>query len=555
MNSPNPLEKPYDISVERMILGNCLLAESIAPLGDLQSQEFFSDRHKLIVEALRSLDERKIPINLIELDRYFTQGGNSTRPQTSYLAELPDGALPFTDKTAAFYHGRIRSLASERNLLKEAESLGQAAGHGATVTDIRDAAEKLLEKTKPAAEKAVKLLYSKVPEEAWHEAAKVYRAAVGHSTEASDNYHLASFLLVVGNLLGKSVYVQAGRKTYPNLFTVLVGRAGGARKDTAIDMALDFALDTDAELHVPSSLDSRQGWIQGMADFQKQQREQMKLFGTLRSILRLTELRSLIEAAEQKHLSGIIPELNKAYDCKLALENNVRNNPVSIKDHCISLLAATAPGWMKTLKESDLESGLGSRLLFVPGDPKPPMAEPDPPNSIILNPLKGTIREIVDHYRTLGTTKLKFSETARKLWHDFYNRHTARAKEDDLVAILSERDHTNCLKVALIYAALDQAGTIEEKHLKAAIAFTEFVFEARFPLFKGYGVPFYAEQEQKILEAVRATGPNGIGKRALQHRFWKLSAEVFNRRLKALCLDDGPLTHRWVGRKLYIVPN
>lgn len=554
MNSPNPLEKPYDISVERMILGNCLLAESVAPLGDLQSQEFFSDRHKLIVEALRSLEERKIPINLIELDRYFTQAGSSTRPQTSYLTELPDSALPFTDKSAAFYHGQIRSFAKERNLLEEAESLGQAAGRGATVTDIRDAAEKLLEKTKPAAEKAGKLLYPQVPEEAWHEAAKVYRAAVGHSTEASDNYHLASFLLVIGNLLGKSVCAQSGRKTYPNLFIVLVGRAGGARKDTAIDMALDFALATDPDIHVAYSLDSRQGWIQDMADFQTQKRE-MSFFATLRSILRLTELRSLIEAAEQKHLSGIIPELNKAYDCKLPLENKVRNNPASVQDHCISLLAATAPSWMKTLKESDLEAGLGSRLLFVPGDPKPPMPEPDPPVSTILNPLKGTIQEIITHYRQRGETKFHFSDVARKRWHDFYKRQAARAKEDDLVAVLSERDHTNCLKVALIYAALDQADTIEEKHLNSAIAFTEFVFEARFPLFKGYGVPFYAEQEQKIVEVVRAAGPNGVGKRALQQRFWKLNAEVFNRRLKALCLDDGPLRHRWVGKKLYIVLN
>lgn len=90
-----------------------------------------------------------------------------------------------------------------------------------------------------------------LPDAAWYGHSREFREIVGPSTEASSNYHLASFYLAVGASLGRSVYVDRAGRQYPNIFTVLVGKSGGARKSTALRFGIDLA----------RALDDTVGWL------------------------------------------------------------------------------------------------------------------------------------------------------------------------------------------------------------------------------------------------------------------------------------------------------
>ena len=113
-----------------------------------------------------------------------------------------------------------------------------------------------------------------------------------------------------------------------------------------------------------------------------------------------------------------------------------------------SFLVGSASRWMKNMSEVDLMSGFGRRLIFVPGDPKPPIDEPDPPDENILVPLADAIKGIIEHWRQNPYKSLELSGPARKLWSSWYKTYKARAAQDDLIGAMSIGDRTTCRKIA-----------------------------------------------------------------------------------------------------------
>ena len=130
-------------------------------------------------------------------------------------------------------------------------------------------------------------------------------------TEAGHSYHLACFVAAVGACLERNVYVERAGRHYPNLFVVLVGPSGGARKSTALRFGLDLVTAIDRKILVAWTIDSREGFLQDLSD-------RGKLHGHRRgvhAILRLDELRALIDKSRMEGLGNIVPMLTHAYDC------------------------------------------------------------------------------------------------------------------------------------------------------------------------------------------------------------------------------------------------
>ena len=83
---------------------------------------------------------------------------------------------------------------------------------------------------------------------------------------------------------------------------------------------------------------------------------------------------------------------------------------------------------------------------------------------------------------------------------EWADKHESRSSGNDLIDTLTAGDEVAVRKVALIHAALDGARTINLLHLQAAIAFVEFLFESRFPIFSEHGLTPMGEIESKILK-------------------------------------------------------
>jgi len=400
---------------------------------------------------------------------------------------------------------------------------------------------------KPAEEVSV----SPIPEGAWYGLSKEYRALVHPRTEASPNYHLAGFLGAVGKSLGRRVFIEKGGKLHPNLFLVVIGKSGGGRKSTAVNFGVDLARDLDGSAGLIDSIDSREGFLEHLSEDAK------KMKGiNISALIHLGELRSLIEKTRVEGLGGIVPMLCNAYDAPGELAIHTRKNPIQVEKPVVSLLAATTTRWMEGLQDKDLEGGLGNRICWIPGQPGKPIPHPPARDEKRWRKLISNLKRATKQWKPEKPTPFSFSFHAAERWKTIYARFYARSLSDDpLISVLSERMQNHCLKTALIWAALDGTSVIDEPHLEAGLVFTEFLYDSLWGLFRGFGASPMAKLDQQIIEMVRLSGPDGIRQRTLKKRFWRTDAEIFNKRLYYLSMNDGPLNQVRDGQRIYVTCN
>ena len=530
---------PADLQSEQIVLANCLLQGSVAPLGDLAPEQFFSEAHRKILTALRALAEKHQPIDTVQLNRELT--GTGVLP--SELAALTDGVPSLTESSLAWYRDRLNTLHQERLTLRAGYELGQAV----SATEIRERAAEIVEKAKPpAAAKKTKREYSVIPPAAWYGATQIYRQAMDRTCSASDNYHFAGFVTVVGSLLGKSVfYDDGGEELYPNLFTVIVGEAGWAKKDSALRRAVRFGRDLDNSLTMIYALASVEGFVDELVREQKDLQSKGYSPTPLRVLLRLSELRNLIAKAAQKGTGNIIPTICEAYDCPPTLKTPTRSHYAQADEPILSVFACTNPNWLRKVTVEDLEAGFGSRITFVVGDPKPLWPKKHKPKPEFLNPLLELVGKRLEQYKK-APRAFVLSPEAEQLWNQWVVPHDALRVENQTINLMAARDPTTCIKVALVHAALDGAERIEVHHLHAAIVFIEWLYEMRFPLFAGHGLSPAVEAQEKLLAIVEERGRvNYCDVLRLMRRY--SNAEQLGRLLNALAVPGGPIRVETVG--------
>jgi len=148
--------------------------------------------------------------------------------------------------------------------------------------------------------------------------------------------------------------------------------------------------------------------------------------------------------------------------------------------------------------------------------------------------------------------RLPLSRESKKLWDTWYKTYWKRKRGDDLLAALNNGDRVTCRKIALINAFLDrETEAIKPDHLEPAMAFVEFLYECRYPIFSEHGANPYVEIEKKILDKVPEF-PNRVLKRWLQRYLRSIDTKTFNDRLKYMSMDDGPITIHREGKRVYI---
>jgi hypothetical protein len=370
-----------------------------------------------------------------------------------------------------------------------------------------------------------------LPEAAWYGLSREYREIVGPCTEASHSYHLACFVAAVGACLERNVYVERAGRHYPNLFVVLVGPSGGARKSTALRFGLDLVAAVDRKILVAWTIDSREGFLQDLSD-------RGKLNGHRRgvhAILRLDELRALIDKSRMEGLGNIVPMLTHAYDCPPSLDVRTRKNSLSVPQPTLSLVAATTWDWLEGIKSPDLLGGLGNRTMWVagqPGDaiPDPPKRDPERWDGLVQK-----LRTLIAHWRKSKCTEVSLSAEAAARWKRIYGEIYGHRSDDPLIATLCERMQNHCLKVALIFAVLDRQSVIELHHLEAAYTFTQFLYDCLWHVFRGFGMSPTGKLESKITDL-----------------FHRTDMHTFNRCLDDLLRTGGPLVREIVGRKVVL---
>ena len=545
------------IDTEKAILGAILLDNSAFQQCDLDASDFYLDSHRILFDTIKEMLAGNYPVDLVTLAQWMMDRGQLERIGGAvYVASLTDG-LP---KVANIRHyvEIVKEKAAQRRRIQTGEAIIQTAEQGVSAAEFAATVRAMVPGPESGNGKGKNLpekIYPTMPDAAWCETSRVYYDALKNSTSASEAYHLAVFIAAAGMILGRTCHCVVADVIYPNFYIALVGRAGKAKKGTAMNRGIELVNAAAPEIPWLSSVDSAEGFVDFLSRHQKQNETK-----DAPGLLCFSELRTLIEKAK-KEGSTIVPKLAEAFDCNDKIEVGTRHNPLRANRPMVSIFGGASPTWLDKLTMSDLEGGLGSRFLWIPSNPRKPYSDPPPKDQRKWNTVVKTLAEARKYWeekRTAGkSTEFTFTPAAKEIWTDWFdNRLWNLLCADPLIEVMGERMDMHCRKIAMVYSAIERSEPlIDVIHLKRAIVFTEFLIESLYGIFSDFGLSEIVKQEQLILSYIKNAGPSGIRQRYLQQLLHRMDAETFNRRLRWLTGDEGKVVSEKIGRSIYLRMN
>lgn len=335
---------------------------------------------------------------------------------------------------------------------------------------------------------------------AWTEFFREYRDVVGPTTEACDDFHLASALVMAGLTIGRRAFVRHGARLYGNLYAVLVGETGRSRKSTAISRAESFfALQNPARGWEPSfptlyGLSSAEGLLEHMVPHPK-------------LLVVDEEFTEVMHKGRQQATANLLPTLTRLWDARDFHSLPTRNNPIHVDLPTLAFLGATTPHALsEDIGERQLSSGFANRILFVYGQGGDLID--DPPDMdmgramVLLARLKDAVRQL-----PAGGVALPLTTAAKAFWKPMYHAIHAMDHATEASAQMAQRLQENIFKIALIHAVSNGKREIDEPHVAAAADFVWTCFENTKDHAATWGANDEAKMTNAILDTLFESGP------------------------------------------------
>lgn len=366
-----------------------------------------------------------------------------------------------------------------------------------------------------------------IPEIAWRGHFADYRDLVKDTTEASDNFHFAVFLQIMGCTLGRRLRVYHANWLYPNFYTCLVGISGATRKDTCANRGRDILERLNKEeaegesptFRMISGIRSPEGLLDELAG---NRRVRLVVQG---------EFAALLGKAKQDSNSTLVPTLTELYDCKKQVNPPVRGKPADCREPFLGIIAGTTGIWLrKALSLSDIQGGFANRWLYFTGIPEraiphPPKVDEQKQSSLVKE--LNTIRMWAE-----DTEEIKVSPEAEELFNDWYYEYFDRCQQESLLSTLIAREQDHLWKVAMLFAASDMSSEIEAEHMNAAISVAGYLEKAVLDVFSTFEMGSAREKDEKLLSLLRSEG-QPVLKREIYRRL-SLSASQLDKVLEPL---------------------
>lgn len=358
-------------------------------------------------------------------------------------------------------------------------------------------------------------LYAPAPKEAFYGWFGAYRDLMAPTTEASDTFHLASALTLVGAMMGRSVYTgHASKRLHGNLFTMLIGKSGTSRKDTAMERAVDlatFANPTSTSIFTtPYVVKTHYGSGEKLVEDLQ----------TNPNILWKGTEATTIFTTMRRTSSTLRDKMIEAYDTPPRIENNVRTNASGADNPYLSLLTAIQPQRLSEyLTAEDIVSGFANRVMFFPGSPKAPMANPPSVDSHAAYSLYVRLHDAVKQYgsnRSMSLDPRVMPDADAEARMDAWYLSQTEDDDEDRQSMRA-RNQTFIRKIALIYAVTDASPVITLDHIEAAIALVEWQWKGVTRMLPSWGAQKESRIEQRIIEVLRLHGPK-LKKRDIQQK-------------------------------------
>lgn len=324
-----------------------------------------------------------------------------------------------------------------------------------------------------------------LPPSCWRSGFTAFRDAYSPTTEASDSFLWASYLVAAGMVLGRNARLKTAFRIYPNLYAVNVGESGSTRKSTAQAYARDVLEIADPKIRVVQGVGSAEGFLTLLGVGASPQRV----------LIHLNELSTLLRKGGQDATRTLLPFITEIFDCPPKSDLIVRNNPITALQPFLGIHASTTRDWLlNSLSVDDVRGGLAGRFIYIIGHEKPPIPWPSTPDEDARDSAIRTLIAAKERHE-VSPHVYDCDAHGHDYFSDWYIAERSRTYDNELRSCLSQRFHVHAWKVAIIFAALEGTPLITGDQMRAACAFADYQREAQAYVFENL------EDEEKPMKA------------------------------------------------------
>ncbi len=326
-------------------------------------------------------------------------------------------------------------------------------------------------------------------------------------TEADPVAILSQLLVAFGAATGRGAWFQVeATRHHPNEFLVLVGDSARARKGSSWDHVqrlLDRA-DPAITSRILTGLSSGEGLIWAVRD----PHDQDPGAPDRRLLVIEPEFVSVLKNVSRE-ISTLSPTLRCAWDGR-PLQILTRTAPARATDAHISVIGhITATELQHHINPLELANGLLNRFLLLGCRRVRLLPEGGDPDPLGATGLQRRLAKTLATARRAG--RLRLSASARHAWREAYQR--LAQPQAGIASAISARAEAHTIRLALIYALLDNNQQIQPEHLTAALALWDYsTRSATWALERTAGDPL----AQQIHAALQHALPDGLTRTQLR---------------------------------------
>jgi hypothetical protein len=340
--------------------------------------------------------------------------------------------------------------------------------------------------------------------EAYHGLAGEFVRTVEPYTESDPAALLVQFLAFFGNAVGRGPHfpVEADQHHLTE-FVAVVGPSSHGRKGTAtghVRRTFERAEPTWTGECIVSGLSSAEGLANVVRDrVEKGGKVIDEGVADKRRLVQEGELASLLKVMTREG-NILSPQLRDAWDGR-PIGTLTKNNPVRATNAHVSIVAhITVEELRRHLEATEAANGFANRFLWICAKRSKLLPEGGNLAPSALNAVVQRLQAALTFARAVGA--MRRDDEARAMWCDVYPALTA--DRPGLFGAVTGRAEAHVVRLACLYALLDQSAVVQAPHLLAALAVWEYAQASGRHIFGDRTGDAIAD---RILACLRANGP------------------------------------------------
>jgi hypothetical protein len=347
---------------------------------------------------------------------------------------------------------------------------------------------------------------------AYHGLAGEVVARIIPHTESDEGALLLQYLTYFGNAVGREPYYLVEQtQHFANLFAVLVGDTSKSRKGTSAQRVLaifNIAEPTWARERIIGGMSSGEGLIHAVRD---------PVWGMKKGDLELVDpgvddKRLLLDEREFHQAITVLRRegntlsrvVRDAWDCRELIASLTKHSPTHSTRPYISIVAhITVDELRQILDQTSMANGYANRYLFALVHRSKLLPHGGAQDEGITKRLGARTLYALTAARSIR--RVTMTDAAAKYWCDIYEPLSKGV--GGLLGAITNRAEAQTIRLALIYALLDQAAQIDVVHLDAGLAVWRFCEASARHIF---GDTLGNPNADTILRALRVSGAAGM---------------------------------------------